>query len=100
MELEEWAVRVIQGMYDNARSRVRVKGQLSEDFDVTVGVLQREVLSPLLFILVLEAVSRGFHTDRPWELLYADDFVIIASSEQELMKRLSEWKKRMEDKEL
>ena len=98
--VEEWAVRVIQGMYANARSRVRVNGQLSEDFDVTVGVHQGSVLSPLLFILVLEALSRGFHTDRPWELLYADDLVIIASSEQELVKRLREWKKRMEDKGL
>ena len=98
--VEEWAVRVIQGMYANARSRVRVNGQLSEDFDVTVGVHQGSVLSPLLFILVLEALSCGFHTDKPWELLYADDLVIIASSEQELVDRLREWKKRMEDKGL
>ena len=98
--VEEWAVRVIQGMYANARSRVRVNGQLSEDFDVTVGVHQGSVLSPLLFILVLEALSRGFHTDKPWELLYADDLVIIASSEQELVDRLRDWKKRMEDKGL
>ena len=58
------------------------------------------MLRPLLFILVLEALSRGFHTDRPWELLYADDLVIIASSEQELKKRLGAWKKRMEDRGL
>merc|ERR1712074_475037 len=97
---EEWAVRVFQGMYANARSRVRVNGQLSEDFDVTVCVHQGSVLSPLLFILVLEALARGFHTDKPWELLYADDLVIIASSEKELVDRLKDWKKRMEDKGL
>ena len=80
-------MRVIQGMYANARSRVRVNGQLSEDFDVTVGVHQGSVLSPLLFILVLEALSRGFHSDEPrsiltlLELLYADELVIIANSE-------------------
>ena len=27
--VEEWAVRVIQGMYANTRSQVRVNGQLS-----------------------------------------------------------------------
>ena len=32
--VEEWAVRVIQGMYVNARSRVRVNGQYSEEFGV------------------------------------------------------------------
>ena len=56
--VEKWAVRVIQGMYVNARSRVRVNGQYSEEFGVGVGVYQGSVLSPLLFILVLEALSR------------------------------------------
>ena len=27
MEVEEWAVRIIQGMYANGRTRVRVNGQ-------------------------------------------------------------------------
>ena len=44
----------VQGMYSNARSQVRVNGQLSEKFEVTVGVHQGSVLSTLLFIIVLE----------------------------------------------
>ena len=36
--IEEWVVRLVQGMYRNARSRVRVGGSYSEEFDVTVGV--------------------------------------------------------------
>ena len=59
-----------------------------------------------MFILVLEALSRGFHSDEPrsvltlLELLYADDLVIIANSEKELVERLRDWKKRMEDRGL
>ena len=30
-------------------------------------------LSPLLFIMVLEALSREFRTSCPWELVYVDD---------------------------
>ena len=60
--VEEWAVPVIQGMYVNARSRVRVNGQYSEEIGVGVGVHQGSFLSPLLFILVLEALSREFRT--------------------------------------
>ena len=47
-------------------------------FNVKVGVHQGSILSPLLFIIVLEALSGEFHFGVPWEDLYADDLVIIA----------------------
>ena len=52
----------------------------SEEFEVKVGVHQGSVLSPLLFIIVLEALSREFRSGIPWEDFYADDFVIISES--------------------
>ena len=55
--VKEWIVRLVQGMYANARSRVRVGEGYSEEFKVKVGVHQGSVLSPLLFIIVLEALS-------------------------------------------
>ena len=45
--------------------RVRVNGQYSEQFDVDVGVHQGSVLSPLLFRIILEALSRDFMTGTP-----------------------------------
>ena len=59
---------------------MRANGQYSKEFGVGVGVHHGSVLSPLLFILVLEALSREFRTGVPWELLYADDLVVIADS--------------------
>ena len=47
----------MQGMYANVRSRVHVGEGYSEEFEVKVGVLQGSVLSLLLFIIVLEALS-------------------------------------------
>lgn len=98
--VEEWLVKVVQSMYHNVRSRVRVNGEFSDEFEVKVGVHQGSVLSPLLFIMVLEALSQEFRTGCPWELLYADDLVIVAESLDELTERLKLWKENMESKGL
>ena len=77
--IDEWLqVRLVQNMYKDVRSRVRVGNGYSKEFGVGVGVHQGSVLSPLLFIIVLEALSREFRTGSPWKLLYADDLMISA----------------------
>ena len=98
--VEGWIVRLVQGMYANARSRVRVGEGFSKEFEVKVGVHQGSVLSPLLFIIVLEALSREFRAGVPWEDLYADDLVIIADSLEECVNRLLIWREAMEKKGL
>ena len=80
--------------------RVRVGEGFSKEFEVKVGVHQGSVLSPLLFIIVLEALSREFRAGVPWEDLYADDLVIIADSLEECVRRLLIWKEAMEKKGL
>jgi len=54
-----------------------------------VGILQGSALSPLLFVIVMEALSRKFTVALPWELLYADDLVVIAETEYDVIKRLN-----------
>ena len=58
--VDEWIVSVIKAMYEDATTTVRVNGRESKAFSVRVGVNQGSVLSPLLFIIVLEALSREF----------------------------------------
>ena len=93
-------MRLVQGMYANARSHVRAGEGHSEEFEVKVGVHQGSVLSPLLFIIVLEALSQEFRSGVPWEDLYADDLVIIAESLEECVRRLLTWKEAIEKKGL
>ena len=93
-------MRLVQGMYANAQSHVRVGEGYSEEFEVKVGVHQGLVLSPLLFIIVLEALSREFRSGVPWEDLYADDLVIVAESLEECVRRLLTWQEAMKKKGL
>ena len=93
-------MRLVQGMYANARSHVRVGEEYSKEFEVKVGVHQSSVLSPLLFIIVLEASSREVSSGVPWEDLYADDLVIIVESLKECVRRLLTWKEAIEKKGL
>jgi len=47
-----------------------------------------QALSPLLFVIVIEAISTEFRVALPWELLYADDLAVIAETEEELIRSL------------
>ena len=87
-------------MYANARSCVCVGEGYSEEFEVKVGVHQGSVLSPLFFIIVLEALSCEFHSGVHWEELYADDLVTMAELLEECVRRLLTWKEAMEEKGL
>ena len=49
-------------------------------------------------MIAMEAISREFGVALPWEMLYADDLEVIAESEEELIKRLNEWKDNVESK--
>jgi len=96
--VEEWLVSAVMSMYTGAKTVVRTVYGNSKGFEVKVGMHQGPGLSPLLFVIVMEAISRQFRVALPWELLYADDLAVIAETEQELIKRLNEWKQNVESK--
>ena len=87
-----WIVVIVQAMSNGAKSKVRVNGSYSDEFEVKVGVHQSSVLSPLLFIIVLEALSTELHTSCPYKPLHADDLVLIAETLDLLMEKLKLWK--------
>ena len=100
VKIPEWIITLVKAMYDNARSRVKVDCEYSDVFSVNVGVHQGSVLSPLLFLIVLEALSREFRTGCPWEFLYADDLAIVAETLDEVKNSLSLWKQKFTEKGL
>ena len=80
LNVDECPIENIMAMYAFSDSAVRVNNTVGNKFNVKVGIHQGSVLSNLLFVMVLEVLSRGFRIGLSWEMLYADDLVIIAES--------------------
>jgi len=79
--VEEWLVLAVMSMYTGAKTVVRTVCGNSNGLQVKVGMHQCSALSPLLFVIFMEALSREFRVALPLELLYADDLVVISETE-------------------
>ena len=55
---------------------------------------------PLLLIIVRQAITEEFKAGCPWELLYADDLLLIAESIADLEKKFHIWKQSLESRSL
>ena len=87
--IEEWLVLAVMSIFTGAKTVVRTVYGNSNGFEVKVSMNQGSALSPLLFVMVMEALSREFRVALPWELSYADDLVVIAETKDDLIKRLN-----------
>ena len=96
----ERLVQAVMSMYKRAKTRVRVVSGHSEEFDVGVGVYQRSVLSQFLFSIVLGVLFENRRKGALYELLHADDLVLIAETIEELEAQFIRWKAAFERKEL
>ena len=79
-------------LYDRCQSLVRIAGSKSDVFPVRVGLRQGCPLSPILFIIFMDRISRRsqgiegvrFGDLKIGSLLFADDVVLLASSGRDL----------------
>jgi len=83
-------------MYTDAKTVVRTVYGNSNCFEVKVDMQQGSALSPLPFVIGMEALSKEFTVTLPQKLLYVDDLVVIAQTEDNLIKRHNEWKDNAE----
>nr|GEV63279.1 hypothetical protein [Tanacetum cinerariifolium] len=89
--------RVIKDMYDGVKTRVRTTMGSTEYFPVEVGLHQGSAISPYLFTLILDELSRRIQESIPWCMISADDIVLIAESTKELNNIIERWKEALED---
>ena len=73
--------------------------ELSEEFEVKVGMYQGSVLSPFLFALI-DVVSEFAGEGALSQLLYADDLVLTSETMKGLWNKFLKWKEAVESKGL
>ena len=85
---------LIENLYKDQQAAVRVDGELTDWFDVNIGVRQGCILSPYLFNIYAENIMRKVHEDPNYdnynsltigghdypELRYADDTVLLSTT--------------------
>ena len=98
--LPEVLVKAAMSLYEGSRTKVRVGSSFSEEFGVRVGVHQGSVLSPLIFAIVVDAVSEHAREGLLNEILYANDLVLMSENLEDLRERFQRWRDALESKGL
>jgi hypothetical protein len=67
-------------------------------FPINIGLHQGSTLSPYLFALVIDEVTRDIQGDIPWCMLSADDVVLVDESREGVNRKLELWRQSLESK--
>ena len=71
---------------------------LTDYFPIKIGLHQGSALSPYLFALVMDEVTRNIQGDIPWCMLFADDVVLVDESQTRVNRKLELWWQTLESK--
>ena len=91
-------ITLIKDMYDNVVTSVRTSDVDTDDFPIKIGLHQGSALSPYLFALVMDEVTRDIQGDIPWCMLFVDDVVLVDDSQAGVNRKLELWRQTLESK--
>jgi hypothetical protein len=114
INVPEALTQAIKSTSTGVKGVVRINGRSSDPFDIERGVKQGDSMSPLLFIIVMDAILKICKRQTPRTrvgflnmqhvyaqlLLFADDIVLIADTEEKLQKLVIELTHEVERKGL
>jgi hypothetical protein len=89
---------LIKDKYDNVVRSVRTSDRDTNDFSINIGRHQGLALSPYLFALVLDEVTRDIQGGIPWCMPFADDVVLVDESRTAVGQKLELWRRTLEAK--
>jgi hypothetical protein len=79
-------------MYDNIVVSVRTSDGDTNDFLINIGLHQWSTLSPYLFALVMDEVTRDIKDGIHWCMLFADDMILMDKSRTGVDQKLELWR--------
>jgi len=92
-------IRVIEDMYEGCRTSLRTLGWVTNDFFINMGLHQGSTISPFLFTLVMDELTRGIQDELPWFMLFTNDNVLIDETRWEVNDKLEQWRHTLESRD-
>ncbi|KAI0499955.1 hypothetical protein KFK09_018163 [Dendrobium nobile] len=90
-------IQIIKDMYVGAFTCVQTQGGLTKYFPISVGLHLGSALSPHLFALVMDVLTRHLQ-DVPWCMLFADDILLVDKTREGVESKLELWRSTLETK--
>jgi hypothetical protein len=91
-------ITLIKDMYNNVVTSVRTSDGDTNDFPINIGMDQGSALSPYLFTLVMDEVSRDIQGGIPWCMLFVDEVVLVDENRTGVDQKLELWRRTLEIK--
>ncbi|GJU02108.1 retrovirus-related pol polyprotein LINE-1 [Tanacetum coccineum] len=82
-------------MYEGVKTREWTTMRNTKFSSVEVGLYQGLAISPYLFTLILDKLSRGIQESVPWCMIFTDNIVLIAESSKWLNNIIERWREAL-----
>ena len=91
-------VKLIQDMYTGCRTKVRTVAGESSKFNVEVGLHHGSAVSPYLFIILMDVLTKRVMEEAPESMLFADDIVLCGDNDVDMTEYLESRRKALEER--
>ena len=73
-------IETIRDMYDTPSTNIQTPVGITKLFPVKVGLHHGSALSPFIFTVIMEGISKSVWETVPWCMIFADGIVLVAET--------------------
>ena len=93
-------VDIEKDMYNEVVTTIRSPSEKSSEFPIIVGLHQGATLSPYLFALIMDKLTRHIQDEVPWCMLFVDCIVLVNETKGGLNTKVERWREALQTKGL